>query len=97
MTRVRKAPHEPPAEPSARQREVFATLYSLTRAQGYQPSLAELATACGVKLTCASHHLRELRARGWVGDKGSPRTRSVPFLRTPDGSPFRGFAEKLDD
>lgn len=85
-----------PAELTDRQREIFEAIYASARDLGYQPSHHELKDRFGISspngLKC---HLDAIRHKGWI-DIRSGESRSLRFLRRPDGTEFTGFAEKGD-
>jgi hypothetical protein len=77
-----------------RQFEVFRLLYESARDRGYQPSIRSLCAALGMRSPNAmSSHLRALARAGWLRPGGG-ESRSVEFLRTLTGQPFRGFLDR---
>lgn len=88
-------------EPTPRQAEVFRYLFEATRRTGVQPSFREACAVFGFHSThSVTLHLRALARKGWVGPIGRAHralSRSIRFLRTPAGTPFRGFVLPRDD
>jgi SOS-response transcriptional repressor LexA len=72
---------------------VYEAFYEFARNHGFQPSIRELADMCGYDSANAVHgHMQRIARRGYVRFTGL--NRAVVLLKKPDGSPFRGFAEK---
>lgn len=77
-----------------KQHRLMTFLYASLRDRGMTPSHLEICEHLGAfyqSAVCA--HLRLLEKKGYV-ELGANRRRGVRILRKPDGSPFRGFAEK---
>ena len=45
---------------------LYLTLYWRLKAYGYPPSMADLATACGVEQTAVLHQLKQLAKTGYI-------------------------------
>lgn len=83
-----------PASLTDRQRAVFEYLYEFARDNGYQPSVREIAEHFGMDSQMGPFaHFRALTRKGWIVAAGG-NSRSIRFLRRPDGTPFDGFADK---
>jgi repressor LexA len=82
-----------PSRPlTPRQRQVLEYLYSFTLAHGYQPGARQILEYLNVRsLNAHSGHLHALERAGYVR-QAPHRSRSVEFLKWPDGAPFMGFA-----
>lgn len=79
-----------------RQMAVFRFIYEHARDKGYQPSFRQIAAEFGFasysnSMTC---HLVALAKKGFVTGDLHGKSRSIKFLRRPDGKPFTGFADK---
>lgn len=75
-----------------RQREIYAWIFEETRRLGVQPSRREIGAHFDITSpNGVGSAILALSAKGYVSvpDKQS---RSLVFLRLPDGSPFLGFA-----
>lgn len=84
-----------------KQHAIFTWLYDQTRQTGVQPSYAEIAAHFQYKSrNAAANHIRALHKAGWlhapgIGTKkgtGTTQSRSMKFLKNPDGTEFTGFS-----
>jgi hypothetical protein len=76
-----------------RQAEVFYYLFESTRRTGIQPSARDLCKVFGFKSVRSSDlYVKVLARKGWIAHpRGATVVRALRFLRTPGGTPFRGF------
>jgi SOS-response transcriptional repressor LexA len=79
------------------QSRLFGFLYAAARDDGRQPGYREIMERFGwSSLNAVQGHISALGRKGYI-DRSTPyRNRSIIFLLTPSGKPFRGFAERED-
>jgi SOS-response transcriptional repressor LexA len=76
------------------QRDIFRRLYEGARDDGFQRSIRELCAERGwVSPNALEGHLKALERKGWI-HRGDGCSRAIRFLKTPSGSPFRGFRDQ---
>jgi repressor LexA len=79
-----------------RQEDILSYIYELDKSTGVQPTLQEICDHFGISSkNGVAGHLQALEAKGWI--VVIPRkSRSIQFLKQPDGKPFRGFSDTID-
>jgi SOS-response transcriptional repressor LexA len=93
------APRHPPAVLPPRQAEVFTYVFEATRKTGIQPTARDLCKTFGFKSVRSSDlYVKVLAKKGWIAHPdGATVVRALRFLRTPAGTPFRGFVLPADE
>jgi SOS-response transcriptional repressor LexA len=82
-----------------RQAEVFTYVFEATRKTGIQPTARDLCKTFGFKSVRSSDlYVNVLAKKGWIAHPdGATVVRALRFLRTPAGTPFRGFVLPADE
>ncbi len=80
---------------TARQAEVYRHIYETTRDTGVQPSIRDLMVRFEIgSPNGVANILAYIVGKGYIARDGLRHSRSLRFLRRPDGTPFTGFADK---
>lgn len=80
-------------ELTGRQLEFFSYIYEFTREHGFQPSMRDVCGHFDLETErSVSSFLFYLGLKGYVEVRPREK-RAIRFLKRPDGTPFRGFAD----
>ena len=84
--------------PTKRTMEVYKWIYEETCKNGIQPSYRDVIRHFGkVSTNVLTWYVKMMKLAGYIGEPVKGKSRSIRFILTPDGEPFRGFTNKREE